>query len=728
MQKNKLLKKYFGYDKFLKGQEPLIDNILVGRDCLGIMPTGGGKSLCFQLPSLMFKGVTLVISPLISLMKDQVDSMSEMGISATFINSSVSGEVLYKRNREIIEGKYKLVYVAPERLNTMQFLELTRLIEIPFVAIDEAHCISQWGHDFRPSYAQIPRFISSFAKRPVVAAFTATATKHIVSDIKRLLNLINPFEITTGFDRPNLFYRVIKPKDKFKYTLEYLQENFIEQSGIIYCSTRKTVDTLAERLFEKGFSVDGYHGGMNTEIRKQVQENFMFDKTRIIVATNAFGMGIDKPDVRFVIHYNMPKNMEAYYQEAGRAGRDGERSECLLLYSPADIVKQKLLITSSCSDENRLEIMNANLQHLVNYCHTNNCLRKAIIEYFGDLTDYDKCDNCGNCLDQSELVDVSVDVQKILSCIYKTGQNYGVTTIIKTLRGSKEKKLMQIGLNENSTYGIMQQRSVGEIRELIMTLIAEGYLRMTTDNYPVLKILESARDVLKGHKQVYLKQARLSPLKEKARDKAKLPMADDLKYNVDLFIKLSALRRDLALDKDIPSFMIFHNRSLQAMAYYYPQTKAEMLNIKGVGDQKYENYGEQFLGLIQEFCLENNIIKTNNEQQELQKAKTYRSLATEPKQDRYEQTYQQYLTGNSLEQIAKERNLTVNTIIKHLEVCLKKGYELDFTEFVAIEKMEHIQDVYHKHKPQSLKQLKELLPEVYSYNELKLALLQNQLH
>ncbi|NTW72829.1 MAG: RecQ family ATP-dependent DNA helicase, partial [Eubacteriaceae bacterium] len=384
MNRYELLKKHFGYDTFRTGQDEIIDHIMNGHDALAIMPTGGGKSLCYQLPAIMGEGVTLVISPLIALMKDQVDGLLESGIEATFLNSSLTVSETNHRVEEILQGKYKLIYVAPERLLTESFLYLCQNLKIFLIGIDEAHCISQWGHEFRPGYREIPRFISRLETRPTIAAFTATATAYVIQDIKNLLELRSPYELVTGFDRENLIYQVVKPQDKFRYLKSYLQNNFTGESGIIYCATRKVTESLTVKLKESGFLAAGYHGGMDNETRTQVQDAFMMDHIKIIVATNAFGMGIDKPDVRFVIHYNMPKNMEAYYQEAGRAGRDGKKSDCILMYSPADIVKQKLLIAQSTISPEREKMQLENLQTLVNYCHTNNCLREEIIGYFGE--------------------------------------------------------------------------------------------------------------------------------------------------------------------------------------------------------------------------------------------------------------------------------------------------------------------------------------------------------
>ncbi len=602
------LKYYFGYEGFRKGQEKLIRGSLEGKDVLGVMPTGGGKSLCYQLPAILMNGITIVISPLISLMKDQVDSLKEMGIAGTFINSTLSQGEFASIIKEIKEDVYKIVYVAPERLNTYAFSNLVKEIDISMVAIDEAHCISQWGHDFRPSYLEIPKFVNSLENRPVVSAYTATATKEVVEEIKNLIGLKEPLISIIGFDRPNLFYQVIKPSKKLDYLLDYLENNYTEESGIIYCATRKTVESLTKKLQEKGINAIGYHGGMYDEIRRQNQEDFIFNNKRIIVATNAFGMGIDKPDVRFVIHYNMPKNMEAYYQEAGRAGRDGEPSDCILLYSPQDIVKQKYLIQSSTYSPKREKLLYTNLQYLIDYCNTNECLRNSILKYFGEEVEGKKCNNCGNCLSKSEMVDITIEAQKILSCIYRVREKFGATIIAQILRGSKAKRILDLGLDKLSTYGIMEEYTEGAIKEMIMVLVSMDYIHMTADEYPVLKLTSESKLVLKGEVRVYHKKDLIETkqLNERKANTRRTVYLDYIEknYNKDLFEKLRELRYEIAKKNAIAPFIIFHDSSLKEMATYFPQNKEEFLNIKGVGIKKYESYGEQFIEIIRNYAEE----------------------------------------------------------------------------------------------------------------------------
>ena len=597
MDLQNILKTYFGYDEFRNGQDKLIESIIEGRDALGIMPTGGGKSICYQLPAIALDGITIVISPLISLMKDQVDSLNELGINAAFINSTLDNDEFLKILEGIRGNSYKIVYVAPERLNTDSFINLVKDIRISLVAVDEAHCISQWGHDFRPSYLEIPRFINSLKQRPAVAAFTATATKEIIKEIKRLIGLRNPIEVTTGFDRPNLYYQVLKVSNKSKFLIEYLNENFKNESGIVYCATRKSVESLVKILNDKGFSAVGYHGGMNSEERQNNQDEFILGNKRLIVATNAFGMGIDKPDVRFVIHYNMPKNMEAYYQEAGRAGRDGEKSDCILLYSASDIVKQKLMIQNDDIDPKRQEMLYKNLQYLVNYCNTNDCLRNQILNYFDEDSASDKCKNCSNCIDSSEMVDITLEAQKILSCIYRVNQRYGANMLIQVLRGSKNKKVLEARLDNVSTYGIMKEYSDSAISEIIMTLVSSGYIHMTHDKYPVLKLTSKSADVLSGKIKLHHKKHLLQKKDEKEKA-SKSIKGGNIEFDIELFEKLKQYRYKIAQEKGLPPYVIFHDIALKEMAAYLPVNKESFLEIKGVGEKKYENYGEGFIDII----------------------------------------------------------------------------------------------------------------------------------
>lgn len=712
----KILSSYFGYDEFKEGQEKLVNAILENRDALGIMPTGGGKSLCYQLPAILLDGITIVISPLISLMKDQIDSLYEIGISATFLNSTLSDLEFNNRLNQIKNNKYKIIYVAPERLNTYSFLNLVRDIEISMVAIDEAHCISQWGHDFRPSYTEIPNFIQSFSSRPVVSAYTATATVEVIEEIKELIGLQNPVESIIGFDRPNLFYQVMKVNDKFNYIENHIKNTFPDGAGIIYCATRKAVEGLAEKLIANGFSAVAYHGGMNPETRQKNQDDFIYNKVQIIVATNAFGMGIDKPDVRFVIHYNMPQNMEAYYQEAGRAGRDGEISHCTILYSPSDIVKQKLLIQVNHNSQERETMLYENLQYLIDYCHTNDCLRKSILNYFGERTPYEKCNNCGNCLDESEMIDITIDAQKILSCIYRVNERFGITMVTGVLRGSRNKKLLEANLDNVSTYGIMKEHSVDSLREIIMTLVSKGYIYITADKYPVLKLDASAGEVLNGHVKVFHKKHLLEIKTSKKKGISTEKLLEN--FNQDLFEKLRELRYKLSQEKEIAPFMVFHDSSLKEMASYFPRNKDSFLMIKGVGQKKYESYGEEFIAVIDEYAESQGI-----ESKAINKPEIIRDDLV----DRYEESYNCYVQGLSLKEISEKRNFTQNTIIEHLGHCEKQGKAVDWTKFIDGDKEKKILETINEIGLEKLKPIKEALTDDYSYEDIRIVIVKNEL-
>lgn len=709
------LKTYFGYDEFKVGQEKLINGVLAGKDVLGIMPTGGGKSLCYQLPAILLDGLTIVVSPLISLMKDQVDSLNEIGISGTFINSTLSDLELLERLQDIREGKYKIIYVAPERLNAYSFVNLVRDIKVSMIAVDEAHCISQWGHDFRPSYVEIPRFIKSIPNRPIIAAYTATATKEIVAEIKQLIDLRNPVESLIGFDRPNLFYRVSKVSDKMAYVVDYLKNNFIDGSGIIYCATRKAVESLTEKLQRSGFSAVAYHGGMSSDQRQEHQEDFIYNKVKIIVATNAFGMGIDKPDVRFVIHYNMPQNMEAYSQESGRAGRDGEPSDCILLYSPSDIVKQKLLIQYNPMSQERETLLYENLQYLIDYCHTNECLRSNILTYFGETVEKENCNNCENCLDKSEMIDITIEAQKILSCIYRANERFGTTTIIQTLRGSRNKKILEYGLDKISTYGIMKEYTEDTLREIIMTLVSREYIYITADKFPILKLCAKSGEILQGKVTVFHKK-HLMEKQPIIKAKGLIP----LNFNEELYEKLRELRYSLSSEKGLAPFMIFHDATLKEMASFFPQNKNEMLNIKGVGLKKYESYGDVFLEIIKEYS-------SNNEIKPIEIIKT-KDTRNESLLERYNATYELYLNNLDLNEISEKRGYTKNTIIEHLSQCDKNGQIVDWSRFIDNPvKEDLILSAINKAGLDKLKPIKELLSEDISYEDIKLVIEKNGL-
>jgi len=591
-QTNALLKQYFGYDDFRNGQSEIIEQILNKRDVLAIMPTGAGKSICYQIPSLMFDGVTIVISPLISLMKDQVDTLSDTGIKAAFINSSLSTREWVNVMNKAKSGAYKLIYVAPERLETDSFMQLIQSLKISMVAIDEAHCVSQWGHDFRPSYTRIAKMVELLPERPIMAAFTATATPQVKVDIIKLLKLDRPFSLTTGFDRENLYFEVVKPEKKFDYLLAYLNNNK-KKSGIIYAATRKTVESVCEKLNKKGYSVTAYHAGLSEKMRTKNQDDFLYDRARIIVATNAFGMGIDKSNIAFVVHYNMPKNMESYYQEAGRAGRDGEKADCILLYSSADIITNKLLIEKGSDRYNKTGEYQK-LNEMVDYCNTDTCLRRYILQYFGEQETNESCDNCSNCNNDIERTDITIEAQKIFSCIKRMDERFGNGLVTDVLHGSNTEKIRSMGFDKLTTYGVMKDYPKATIKELISFFVAEDYIYLHGDQYPVLKLNNKAFEVLQGQRKITIKRVIV-------KQKAQTNTRENISVDIELFEKLRTLRKRLADEQGVPPFVIFSDLTLKEMCRVYPITKEDMLTVSGVGQFKLEKYGELFIMTIKNY-------------------------------------------------------------------------------------------------------------------------------
>lgn len=579
-----VLQKFYGYEDFRPGQKKVVESLLNRNDTVAIMPTGAGKSICFQIPALLFEGVTLVISPLISLMKDQVDSLRQLGIAAVYINSSVSKAQLYKDLQDISAGFYKIIYIAPERLTPEYLPNSFENLNISMVAVDEAHCLSQWGHDFRPSYRNILNFTNSLRIKPIISAFTATATPEVKKDIINLLGLKQPNIFVTGFDRPNLYFSVLRGEVKDKFVIDYVKKHQ-DEAGIIYVGTRKDVDALQVLLEIKGIKAGRYHAGMTDEERNQMQEDFLYDNLSVMVATNAFGMGIDKPNVRYVIHYNMPKNMEAYYQEAGRAGRDGLSGNCILLYSPQDTQLQKFLISKSTESEIRQQLEYKRLQSMVDYCHTPQCLRAFILHYFGEFDVEEHCDNCSNCKLEGELIDITIDAQKVLSCVYRMHERFGVKMIAEVLKGSKSAKVKQFNFERLSTYGLMKERKLKDISDLILRLSAMQYLDITESQYPVVTLNELSWQVLRGQKKVWQKMVIVKKAKAKG----------------ELFEALRSLRKELATKEKLPPYMIFSDATLTQMATDKPTDLELMKNIRGVGEFKLQKYGEEFLTVIKSY-------------------------------------------------------------------------------------------------------------------------------
>lgn len=579
-----ILQKFYGYEDFRPGQKKVVESLLNRNDTVAIMPTGAGKSICFQIPALLFEGVTLVISPLISLMKDQVDSLRQLGIAAVYINSSVSKAQLYKDLQNISAGFYKIIYIAPERLTSEYLPDSFKNLNISMVAVDEAHCLSQWGHDFRPSYRNILNFTNSLRIKPIISAFTATATPEVKTDIINLLGLKQPNIFVTGFDRPNLYFSVLRGEVKDKFVIDYVKKHQ-DEAGIIYVGTRKDVDALQVLLEIKGIKAGRYHAGMTDEERNQMQEDFLYDNLSVMVATNAFGMGIDKPNVRYVIHYNMPKNMEAYYQEAGRAGRDGLSGNCILLYSPQDTQLQKFLISKSTESEIRQQLEYKRLQSMVDYCHTPQCLRAFILHYFGEFDVEEHCDNCSNCKLEGELIDITIDAQKVLSCVYRMHEHFGVKMIAEVLKGSKSAKVKQFNFERLSTYGLMKERKLKDISDLILRLSAMQYLDITESQYPVVTLNELSWQVLRGQKKVWQKMVIVKKAKAKG----------------ELFEALRSLRKELATKEKLPPYMIFSDATLTQMATDKPTDLELMKNIRGVGEFKLQKYGEEFLTVIKSY-------------------------------------------------------------------------------------------------------------------------------
>ena len=699
-----VLKQYFGFDSFLKGQEEIISGILSGRDVLAIMPTGSGKSICYQLPALMLLGITIIISPLISLMQDQVKALNDAGIHAGYINSSLTEAQISKVYSMTIQGVFKILYIAPERLESAEFAEFVSRVEISMVTVDEAHCISQWGQDFRPSYLKIVKFVDSLAKRPVVSAFTATATEEVKTDISCVLKLQNPEVVVTGFDRENLYFNVEATKRKDDYVLEYVTSH-TEESGIIYCATRNNVDSLHELLRSKGISVAKYHAGMGTEDRKDNQNDFIYDRSPVIVATNAFGMGIDKSNVRYVLHYNMPQSMENYYQEAGRAGRDGEPAQCIVLFSAQDIMINRFLLEKkdfSDVDPNDIELIRQRdirrLQIMEGYCKTTGCLRNYILEYFGEKRN-EPCDNCGNCHREFTELDMTEEAKKVINCVYESGGRYGLNIILGTLLGANRARLKEVGATAYRTYGCLKDHSEAELRLLINQLILDGYLEQSIDKYSVIRM--GNIDPLKHDGTRILVKTYADKKPERRKAKKKKRNTDELtKAGYDLFEILRKLRTVIAREEGMPPYIVFSDKTLADMCVKVPQDKAEMLDVSGVGKAKYEKYGERFIEAIGSFLMENpdavtsigewdkaakhDVGRSDNQDDELFDREAYNRERNLPKDagaswtvEEDDQLHTEYASGMTVSEIAKTHNRTYGAIRSRLK---RHGYFNTYSE------------------------------------------------
>lgn len=705
-----VLKSYFGYSSFRKGQEEIINEIINKKDVVAIMPTGGGKSICYQVPALILDGITIVISPLISLMKDQVDGLNSIGINSAYINSSLSNleinDILLKVKNEDI----KILYIAPERLESMEFLNTISNAKVAQIAVDEAHCVSQWGHDFRSSYRRISKFINILRERPIVSAFTATATKEVREDIVKLLDLNNPKVFISGFDRENLKIIIEKGINKKAYILNYINAN-LDASGIIYCATRKEVDSLYELLDERGLSVTRYHAGLSDDERKVNQEDFVYDRKSIIIATNAFGMGIDKPNIRYVIHYNMPKNIEGYYQEIGRAGRDSEKSECILLFSPGDVQKQKYIIDMGTVNPTRKVNELEKLQTMTDLVYYTGCYRRYILNYFGEELKED-CGNCSSCEFDGEVIDKTIDAQKVISCVYRMKRPYGIGMIVDVLRGSKNKKLVDFKLNELTTYGIMKDYSKDDLKEFINRLIANGYLNYNGE-FPVVTPNEKSRNIVMGEEKVLFKEER--KVQRIAEDN-------------ELFIILKNLRREIAENEGVPPYIVFGDNTLKEMSLRMPINKEQLLDISGVGEKKIDKYGDEFINKVKEY-IENNSLEVNFEFLNA-KSKTTNSKTTKRISDKkksFEITIEELKEGRSFIDIAKDRDITVSTVMSHIYKFLSDGgkvdFEINFTNLFTKEDEEEVIRAIKKIGYNKLKPIKEEVRDDISYDTIKYIIL-----
>lgn len=701
-QARQALKRVYGYDSFRKGQEDIISGILNGRDTLAILPTGGGKSVCYQIPAMLLPGTSLVISPLISLMKDQVDALRRVGVSAAYLNSSLGAAEYREVMRSAMQGEYKLLYVAPERLDAPMFQSLSEQLTIPLIAIDEAHCVSQWGHDFRPSYRQLAGWIGRMTNRPLVAGFTATATNEVAKDISEMLKLRNPSVFVTGFARPNLSLSVVTGVDKKKFLARYIGERK-EQSGIIYAATRKEVENVYEQLALSGIQAGKYHGGLSDVERADTQEKFRFDDIRVMVATNAFGMGIDKPNVRFVLHWQMTSDIESYYQEAGRAGRDGEESECVLLFEPADMQVQRFLIEQGTGDMDRKSIQLSKLHTMMNFSRTQRCLQQFIVDYFGE-TGVEACGKCSSCLDKSEPVNRTDEAKMALSCVGRMKGRFGVTMAAKVLKGSRDKRLLEFGLDRLSTYGLMRHLPEKEIADWLYWLVSEGYLRLSEGQYPVVSLTASALPVLEGREAI-MQRVRATVNQSSSKDGGGAS---------PLFEALKQWRKEKAAAEGVPPFMLFFDATLREIANAQPQTIDQLLGVKGIGAAKADKYGEGLIGIIRSFG-GGELSAEMGKVVPRQPVASAKRLLPGDEQPSYLITLELFQAGQEPEDIAKDRGLSKVTVEGHLIRSADEGHELDWSRIIPAEYEQQIVQVIGELGPDKLRPIKDALPEEIAY-------------
>ncbi|CAH1222555.1 ATP-dependent DNA helicase RecQ [Paenibacillus plantiphilus] len=731
-QAQRMLKQVYGFDTFRKGQGDIISGLLEGTDTLAILPTGGGKSLCYQLPAMLLPGTAIVVSPLISLMKDQVDALGRLGVSAAYLNSSLDAATYRDVIRQTAQGVYKLLYVAPERLDGTMFESFTAQMHISLIAIDEAHCVSQWGHDFRPSYRQLANWIGRLDNRPPVAAFTATATPEVTQDIADMLRLREPNVFVTGFARTNLSLSVVTGTDKRKFLRDYLAQR-ADQSGIIYTATRKEAEEVCDTLTRLGISAGKYHGGLGDKERAEAQELFRFDDIRVMVATNAFGMGIDKPNVRFVVHWQMPGDVESYYQEAGRAGRDGEESECVLMFEPQDVQVQRFLIERGTTDPERRTIQLNKLYTMMHYSRTERCLLQFIVSYFGEA-DVPACGKCSNCLDQSEKLDMTEEARKALSCVGRLKGRFGVSMASKVLKGSREKRILEFGLDRLSTYGLLRDWPEKEITDWLYWLVAEGYMRISEGEYPTVSLAAEALPVLEGTVSVF--RRRSMSAKRRAGEGAAAAV------NSPLFEALREWRRETAAREHVPPFMLFFDAALREIADRQPVTTEQLLSVKGIGAAKASKYGTDVIAIVRKFRTDGGsdaLQADGGAQPRGNSSRTARSLATgergaslvgdgdEADMSSHLQSLILLRSGLSIKQIAAQREMSRVTIENHLLRCGEEGEDIDWDAFIPEQHEDLIIRTIEQVGAERLKPIKEGLPSDVDYFAIKAVIVKHRL-